>query len=123
MVRPVIDATLRPVRLLWLVSGFTIWNLALIGLYVLHTAGCDFGWNRVDVGAVTLHRALLLGLWALHLIALLLLLRSAVRIFKRDRQRRGAHRFLAAAALWTTVWAALGALWIGVPLFAATAGL
>ncbi|WP_127144980.1 hypothetical protein [Pelagibacterium montanilacus] len=51
-------------RMLLIVLGFVVWSLAFVVLYGTNAIGCAFGWPE------GLQRNVLLGLFALHLLAL-----------------------------------------------------
>ncbi|RIY01859.1 hypothetical protein D3218_05890 [Aureimonas flava] len=57
-------------NLLLLVAGLVIWSSAFVSLYALLSVGCAFGWEARSVGPVSVQRAVLLGVWLLHLAAL-----------------------------------------------------
>ncbi|WP_114966541.1 hypothetical protein [Alkalilacustris brevis] len=50
-------------------AGPMIWAVTFSVVYALHGAGCALGWDGVSAGPVSLHRAALVGSWALGLIA------------------------------------------------------
>jgi len=55
-----------PARQLWLLAlGFSVWGCALVIVYVLHSAGCAFGWStgalRLSLGLAILVPLALIG--------------------------------------------------------------
>lgn len=50
-------------------AGPMIWAVTFSVVYALHGAGCALGWDLVTTGPVSLHRAALMGSWALGLMA------------------------------------------------------
>jgi hypothetical protein len=58
-------ARLSPIGLV--PSGFLVWSSCFVTLYALSAVGCEWGWAGVHVGLLTLHRAVLLAVWVLHL--------------------------------------------------------
>lgn len=67
-------------RLLLILAGFTIWALAFVALYGVNAIGCRFDWPA------SLQRSLLLGLLALHLLALAMLSAWTARRWRHARQ-------------------------------------
>lgn len=45
-------------------GGWIGWAAAFASVYALHGLGCAAGWDRVDLGPLSLQRALLLAAWA-----------------------------------------------------------
>jgi hypothetical protein len=81
-----------PVRMLWLVAGFTLWSTAFIALYTIQALGCAYGWSLL------FHRGLLFAVLGLHLAAIAWLIVRA--------PRDGERRFLSDVTVFT-LWAAL----------------
>ncbi|ALN74312.1 hypothetical protein [Aureimonas sp. AU20] len=92
----------RSLSLLLLLAGFVIWSSAFIALYAGLSVGCAFGWDQARFGPVSLLRALLVGIWLLHLLML-----GALWLLCRRRARQSGEaepdRFLAAAALTASI--------------------
>lgn len=50
--------------------GFIVWLAAFVALYAMLSVGCRFGWDEVElVGGLTLQRAQLVAILAIHLAA------------------------------------------------------
>lgn len=61
-------------RLVWIVAGFLVWSAAFVALYSMQAIGCRFGWDEMVVaggigGGVSLHRVVLVVLFAISLAA------------------------------------------------------
>lgn len=98
--------------LIALVAGPTVWAVGFSALYGLQGAGCQLGWAEPSVGPLDLLRALLLLVWAAHLIVLGWMTRwTFQRAYAPPDQRL--LRF-AASALAVTGLAAM--LWTGLPI-------
>lgn len=94
-------------RLLLLAAGFTLWSIAFVVLYSMLSVGCEFGWDRIEIGlGLTLQRVQLVGLFALFVAAHVLLMR--ILRPRADVDTSPAGRFITRVA-WLTAIAALGA--------------
>ena len=113
------NAALSPARLLAFVAGFVLWHLALIVLYAALTIGCEQGWNGSAHGPFNLQRAVLIGLWIAHLLAIALFLG---RVWRRRAAPAGPRltRFVSAVEMGVTIWSLAAAILIGMPLFGAS---
>ena len=54
-------------NLLLLMAGMVIWSSAFIMLYAGLSIGCVFGWHMMALGPISLLRAILIGLWLVHI--------------------------------------------------------
>lgn len=95
-----------------LIAGPTVWAIGFSALYGIQGAGCQLGWAEPSIGSLDLLRALLLLVWAAHL---LVLARTARWIFRRayappDRS------FLRFAASALAVTGLVAMLWTGLPI-------
>jgi hypothetical protein len=81
-----------PARMLWLVTGFTVWATAFIALYTIQAVGCAFEWP------FAVHRGVLGAVLAAHLAVIAWLIAKAPRDPGRE--------FLSTVAVFT-LWAAL----------------
>jgi hypothetical protein len=93
-------ARLPPVGLLPV--GFLVWSSCFVALYALSAVGCEWGWAAVGAGPVTVHRAVLLAVWILHLAAFAPLLLAVVA--GQDGPWRSPAVAGATAALAATIW-------------------
>ena len=66
-----------------LCAGLVIWSSAFVSLYGALSLGCRFGWERVEIGPLSLQTVVLVGLWLAH-IALI----GALLLWTRQRLRR-----------------------------------
>lgn len=101
-------------NLLWLVAGFTVWSSGFVLLYGVHAIGCRAGWPGVELGPLTVQRAVLLAIWAVHLAAgwaLFVPLRGVAK-----RWTGPAGDFLKGASVLVTLAALVSTLWIGAPV-------
>jgi hypothetical protein len=101
--------------MLGLIAGFAIWSSAFVVLYGFAGLACEYGWQRVPFGPLSLSRAIMLGIFAVHLAALAWLLSRQLRSL-RDTARPDTVRFLNRAGTALTVTAIAATLWIGMAL-------
>lgn len=83
-----------------LLIGFTVWTLAFCVMYAAHALGCWFGLHEIAFGPISVHRAVLIALFAFMLLVLGVLalqIRRAAREDARYRDARGQAREAAAA--------------------------
>ena len=59
--------------------GPTLWALAFVVVYALHGMGCAWGWPAVATPLGSLHTVVLVGTWALWLVATWVALRWVPR--------------------------------------------
>lgn len=71
----------NPVSFLLMIAGLAVWGLAFNALYGLQALGCAMGWNQVLAGPMSLHRILLIVVWAA-----LLALHGAVILWTHRRR-------------------------------------
>lgn len=91
-------------RLLLLAAGFAVWAIAFVALYAMLSVGCRFGWDRIDlVAGLSLQRAQLLVLFAIHLAVGTVLALALRPPFPREGTARHFVR-------WVAYWAAVAAL-------------
>ena len=69
-------------NLLLMIAGFIVWSSAFVLIYAALSVGCEFGWEEIAIGPVSLQRAVLVCLWLLHLALIALLLVVALRRFQ-----------------------------------------
>ncbi|KPF97602.1 hypothetical protein IP86_13670 [Rhodopseudomonas sp. AAP120] len=102
----------RATSLLLIAAGFVIWASAFTLLYAALSVGCAFGWQARLIGEISLSRAVLLAIWAVHLAALVGLLIYCVR------QPRGEATggFIRKVAIGSTVAALVATVWTGVAI-------
>ena len=99
-------------------AGFGLWSLAFLLLYSFQAVGCRLGWQEFEVmGAVTLQRAVLVGLFAAGIATHLLLWRLLrQRETKSARAEEGFARIvatdLAVAALGASLFCFLAVFWL-----------
>jgi 4-hydroxybenzoate polyprenyltransferase len=98
--------------LFYMVAGFGIWGSAFVLLYATASLGCELGWNQTHVGPVSLTRAILIGLWLVHMAALIWLYRHCAHA--QDNGSTG--RFMRHAALYLTLAAIASTVWIAFAL-------
>lgn len=92
-----------------LVTGFVTWSLAFVALYGLHSLGCEHRWPA------DMARGALIAAWLGHAaVAAAFLLWTL-----RRRGGEGAVRFVREAALALAAAAAIGTLWLGMPVLLA----
>jgi type VI protein secretion system component VasK len=94
-------------NLLLLIAGMVIWGSAFLMLYAALSVGCAFGWHVAMLGPISLLRALLIGLWVLHLALIGGLLLWTYR--RRQAAEDGApvETFFAGGVLHATIVAAV----------------
>jgi hypothetical protein len=103
---------------LLITAGFGLWSLAFVLLYSFQAVGCRLGWQEFEVmGAVTLQRAVLVGLFAGGIAAHLLLWRLLRwRETKTASAEEGFARIVAAdlavAALGASLFCFLAVFWL-----------
>ncbi len=100
--------------LFYMVAGFGLWGSAFVLLYATASLGCEFGWSQIRTGPISLTRALLIGVWLIHMAALIWLYRRCARAQADDSTGRFIRRtglYLTGAAIASTVWLAF-ALWV-----------
>ncbi|WP_416355118.1 hypothetical protein ACLNGM_12175 [Aureimonas phyllosphaerae] len=90
-------------NLIVLVAGLVVWSSAFVALYALLSIGCAFGWEDRDIGPISLQRAVLIGVWLLHLAILAGLVRWTWRRTQRAPADEEMSRFFARTALAATV--------------------
>ena len=97
-----------------LLAGFGLWALAFVHLYGTQALGCKIGWNEIALlGVLTLHRALLVALFAAYLagqIALYLAMRR--RITAATGFSYCVATDLAFAAFGASIFCFWGVLWL-----------
>ena len=82
-----------------------VWLALFSGVYGLHGLGCGLGWPEVGLGALSLHRAALLGGWAGSIAVQALVLAALAGPFgSRCGFVRGISLALAVAGLPAVVW-------------------
>lgn len=95
--------------LFYMVAGFGLWGSAFVLLYAAASLGCEFGWSQIRTGPVSLTRATLIGVWLVHMAALIWLYRRCARAQGNDAAGRFVQRatmYLTVAAIASTVWLA-----------------
>jgi hypothetical protein len=97
---------LHPASLLLIAAGFVIWTSAFALLYAAQAVGCEFG---TDVGR---HRAIMLLIWAVHLVALLGVLVYCHRLSVDPQDEVGV--FTRRVSIASTVTALLATILIGI---------
>lgn len=94
-----------------------IWVWALVILYAVRSMGCELGWDRMMVGPVAIHRAVLIVLWIAHVVAIGILLAWLWYQLRRLWRSSPRHmRFLLAAGVGSTAVALASMLWTGAPI-------
>jgi hypothetical protein len=106
--------TLRTQGFLFMAAGFAVWIAALAVLYGVQATGCEFEWQRVQVGRLPLLHAVLFGLFAAHVGALLWLLSRCRKSLAIAGDRLDA--FLWRASTYLSLAAVAATLWIGMAL-------
>ncbi|MFN3688139.1 hypothetical protein [Salinarimonas sp.] len=102
----------RPVGLLSLLVGFTIWSAAFLILYSMHALGCLWGWHQVTAGPTSLLRIVLVGIWIGH-VAILAVVTLATRRYVAGA---GSESGFIGAVAYTLLLAGLAAtLFNGIP--------
>jgi uncharacterized membrane protein (DUF485 family) len=110
-------------RMLWLIAGFTLWSVTFLGLYMVLTLGCAFGWHESAlIGPLTVQRTVLVALFALAVaVAGLMVVRA------RERARGAASssddelgRFFHPVVFWVTLSAFAATVATYVPVLALT---
>ncbi len=101
--------------LVTLVSGYVLWSLAFVALYAGHALSCAGSGARPALGQ-PIAVWVLLGLWALFIVAHLGLVQWVRRQPRPDPTQAGASRFLRAAMVALAATAGVATVWIGVPL-------
>jgi len=102
--------------LLLLCAGLCVWGSAFLWLYAALSVGCAFGWDGMRLGPLSLQRGVLLGIWVLHVLALL-----GIIVWCRRHARRVGRRpdgLLARAALYASVVALVATLVNYAPVLA-----
>lgn len=93
-------------------AGFGLWASAFVLLYSAASLGCELGWNQSSVGPISLLRAILIGLWLIHMAALAWLFVYCARAARNGQPDRFIHR----AAMYLTMAAIASTVWIGFAL-------
>lgn len=57
-------------HLLLPIAGFALWGAAFIVLYAVLSLGCRLDWESAELFGITLQRAVLVSIFAAHLLAL-----------------------------------------------------
>lgn len=91
-----------------LCAGFLVWSSAFLSLYAALSLGCAFGWEDIALGPVSVQRAVLIGLWLVHLALIAALVAFARRRSRRAEAKQDLGGFFAGLAFWGSI-AALGA--------------
>lgn len=55
------------------VVGFTLWSAGFIALYAVQALGCQYGWGEIELLGTTLHRVVMIAVYAATLLAALFL--------------------------------------------------
>ncbi|WP_051329287.1 hypothetical protein [Geminicoccus roseus] len=109
----------RPAIFLVIAAGYTIWSVALGALYGALSVGCEFGWQDMALGPLSLQRAVLLALWIASVAVLVLLSWQSWTWWRQsDPEAPKLVRFgvwLSAAA---SISAAAATFWMGLPILA-----
>lgn len=97
-----------------LLAGFGLWALAFVHLYGMQALGCRLGWNEVGlVGALSLHRLVLVALFVAYLagqFALYLAMRRRLTAATGFTYRIATD--LAFAAFGASIFCFSGVLWL-----------
>jgi len=100
---------------LFMALGFAVWMAALSMLYGVQATGCEFSWQQIRLGPVSLLRVALYTLFTGHMGALLWLLgRSRRRLVLSESGSPDA--FLWRASVYLTVAAMVATAWIAMAL-------
>ena len=107
----------RPSVLLWAILGFLVWASAFAALHGTHAVTCPDSLWMVEVLGMRPYRALLAGLWLLHLAIVIWLLAAGRRRFRAtDAEPAGLDRFAYVLVVFSTIAAAVATFWIGFPV-------
>lgn len=108
------DSRIPAAHILWLVAGFTVWSSGFVLVYGVHALGCRAGWTGMEIGPMTVQRAVLLAIWATHIAAGLALFAPLNAL--AGSWTGPAGDFLRRAAILVTLAAAGASVWTGAPL-------
>lgn len=103
-----------PHRILALLAGFLVWSGAFVLLYALQALGCRFGWNEMALGPLDLHRAVLIGVFGLVVIAQI----AVLRVTRPAAPGPDPAPFLARAGHWASLAALVAAILVFAPVVA-----
>ncbi len=95
-------------------AGFGIWASAFVLLYSAASLGCELRWNQVGLGPISLMRTILIGIWLIHMAALIWLLRYCARAARGNEHHGG--RFIQRAAMYLTLAAIASTVWLAIAL-------
>lgn len=107
---------LSAVNLLVLIAGFVIWASAFSVLYGVLSIGCEYGWQNIRTGPVSLNTLVLAALLFAHLIAHLALLVFTGRRLAISGGWNAPARFLARGSFGTAAAGMVATLWTGAPI-------
>ena len=99
-----------------LIAGFAIWSSAFVLLYGFIGLACEYGWDNVPLGPLSLSRMVMLGIFIVHLTALAFLLIRQMQALQDSEKRPVTVLFLNRAGTALTVTAIAATLWIGMAL-------
>lgn len=105
-----------PLNLLVLIAGFVIWALAFSLLYGVLSIGCEYGWQHMQLGPVTLNTAVLAAILVVHLAAHTALLVWTGRRARMSSDWAQPARFLAWACFGTAATGMIATSWTGAPI-------
>jgi hypothetical protein len=98
--------------------GFALWMLALSVLYGAQGTMCELGWQRIELGPISLLRLVLAAIWVAHIAVLVWLYVRCYRVLTGGERHVPLDRFLwrsaaalAVAAIAATVWICM-AVWV-----------
>ena len=97
--------------------GFGLWMSALSALYGAQGTMCELGWQRVEIGPISLLRLVLVAIWVAHIAMLVWFYLRCCRVLTAGEGHVPLDRFLWRSAASLTIAAIAATVWIGVAVW------
>jgi hypothetical protein len=107
----------RPQAFFFMALGFGLWMLALSVLYGAQATMCEFGWQTIGIGPISLSRLVLAAVWTAHIGVLLWLYLRCHRVLTGREMHPPLDRFLWRSAASLAVAAIAATVWIGMAVW------
>jgi hypothetical protein len=111
------NTTHRPIILLAILAGWTIWSVVFVALYAVLSIGCELGWQDQAIGPLSLQRLVLLILWLASIVLLAWLSWSAwARMHIASDRKQDLRQFTGDLTVAGTIVACAATFWMGLPI-------